>query len=339
MSSKRHSKAAIARQVSACARVALAPRQAHAHHPFMPTKLLSRSKFSPASILPAWCLPKRLQRSVPVVPVIRLYGAIGMPSFPSQSSLSLAGIASQLETAFGDDNAKAVALLIKSPGGSPAQSHMMFQRIRALATEKKRPVFAFIEDVGASGGYMLACAADEIFADPTSIVGSIGVVSAGFGLTGLIEKLGVERRVYTSGTSKSMLDPFLPERDDDIARLKELQSDVHRTFIDLVTTSRGAKLKGDHADLFNGAFWTGTKALELGLIDGLGDVRGIMRQRFGEKVELRLVAGPGRGGLLRFLMPGARLGLEPATGSAALIDTDQLIGSLETRALWTRFGL
>lgn len=302
----------------------------------MPTKLLSRRAFHPSRFIPARFLPKSLQSPAAVVPVVRLYGAIGMGSFPGQSGLSLAGVAAQLESAFEVEDAKAVALLIKSPGGSPAQSHMMYQRIRALAAEHKRPVFAFIEDVGASGGYMLACAADEIFADPTSIVGSIGVVSAGFGFTGLIEKLGVERRVHTSGTSKAMLDSFMPEREDDVARLRDLQADVHDVFIDLVRTSRGDKLKGSDEDLFNGAFWTGRKALGLGLVDGLGDVRAVMRQRFGDKVELKLVQAPSRGGLLRYLMPGLT---GPSHASASLIDADQLIGALETRVLWSRYGL
>jgi signal peptide peptidase SppA len=300
----------------------------------MPTKLLSRRAFHPSRFIPSRFLPEKLKAPAAVVPVVRLYGAIGMGSFPGQAGLSLAGVAAQLETAFEVEDAKAVALLIKSPGGSPAQSHMMYQRIRALAAEHKRPVFAFIEDVGASGGYMLACAADEIFADPTSIVGSIGVVSAGFGFTGLIEKLGVERRVYTSGTSKAMLDAFTPERADDVARLKDLQADVHEVFIDLVKASRGGRLTGADADLFNGAFWTGRKALELGLVDGLGDVRAVMRQRFGDEVELKLVQAPSRGGLLRYLVPGLA-----APASASLIDADQLMGALEARALWSRYGL
>lgn len=300
----------------------------------MSSKFLSRRAFHPSRFIPARFLPESLKAPAEVVTVVRLYGAIGMASFPGQSGLSMAGIAAQLESAFEFDDAKAVALLINSPGGSPAQSHMMYKRIRALAAERKRPVFAFVEDVGASGGYMLACAADEIFADPTSIVGSIGVVSAGFGFTGLIEKLGVERRVYTAGTSKAMLDSFSPERADDVARLRELQADVHEVFIDLVKTSRGDKLKGADADLFNGAFWTGRKAHELGLIDGVGDVRSVMRQRFGDEVVLKLMQAPPRGGLLRYLIPGLA-----TRSSASLIDAEQLIGALEARALWGRYGL
>ncbi len=290
-------------------------------------------------VIPARYLPKALTAPRPLVPVVRLYGAIGMASMPGQSGLSLAGVAAQLEAAFEAKGAVAVALLINSPGGSPAQSHLIHQRIKALASEHKRPVFGFIEDVGASGGYMLACAADEIFADPTSVVGSIGVVSAGFGLTGLIEKLGIERRIYTAGESKAMLDPFMPERDEDVVRLKALQADVHESFIDLVKASRGERLTGGVEDLFNGAFWTGRKAVGLGLVDGLGDVRGIMRQRFGEEVDLRLVPAARRGGLLRLLIPNLSAGTALPEGRVSLIDADNLIGSLEAQALWGRYGL
>ncbi len=284
-------------------------------------------------------LPKRFRKLKPVVPVIRLYGPIGT-SFPSQGSLSLAGLASQIETAFEVDDAKAVALVIRSPGGAAAQSHLIFQRIRALAAEKDRKVFAFIEDVGASGGYMLACAADEIYADPSSVVGSIGVVSAGFGLTGLIGKLGIERRVHASGASKAMLDPFMPEKSEDVARLKELQADVHQSFIDLVKSRRGERLMSGGENLFDGSFWTGRKAMTLGLVDGLGDVRSVMRERFGEDVELRLVAPPARGGLLRFLIPGMSAapgaGLPPGGG---LVNVAEALSAAEARALWARYGL
>jgi signal peptide peptidase SppA len=261
------------------------------------------------------------------------------PSIPeplAEAVDQLRRYSNQRKAAFEVEDAKAVALLIKSPGGSPAQAHLIYQRIRSLAAEHERPVFAFIEDVGASGGYMLACAADEIFADPTSIVGSIGVVSAGFGLTGLIEKLGVERRIYTAGASKAMLDPFLPEKAEDVARLKELQADVHDSFVTLVKASRGDRLNGPDAALFNGAFWTGRKALDLGLVDGLGDLRTVMRARFGDKVELELVPPPGRSGLLRFVLPSA--GMADA-GGAPLIRADDILAALETRALWGRYGL
>lgn len=294
----------------------------------MPTRFLR-----PASPL-LKLLPARFRARAPIVPVLRLYGAIGMP-FPSRQSLSLASLAGPIEKAFAAKDAKAVALLIRSPGGLPVQSHLIFRRIRQLAEEKKLTVFAFIEDVGASGGYMLACAGDEIFADQSSIVGSIGVVSAGFGLTGLIDRIGVERRLYTSGTSKAMLDPFLPEKAEDVARLKALQEEVHQDFIALVKSRRGARLKGDDGELFSGAFWTGRSARTLGLVDGLGDVRTVMRERFGDDVELRLVPPSGRGGLLRFLNPGMGETV-PDTG---LIAPEALIGAVETRALWHRYGL
>jgi signal peptide peptidase SppA len=277
-------------------------------------------------------LPSRFRSDGAVVPVLRLYGAIGM-GFPASQSLTLAGLAGQIEAAFKTKRAKAVALQIRSPGGSPVQSHLIFKRIRDLSAEKKLPVFAFIEDVGASGGYMLACAADEIYADPSSVVGSIGVVSAGFGLTGLIEKLGVERRVYTAGTSKAMLDPFQPEKKEDIARLKELQGDIHEMFIDLVKSRRDGKLRGDESDLFSGAFWTGTRAKALGLVDDLGDLRSVMRARFGKEVELKVVAPPGRRGLLKFLPAGLS-----ATPSS-LVDPAALIAAAEERAMWSRYGL
>ena len=300
--------------------------------------MLSRRSGSILKLFPKSFLPKRFRKAKAVVPVIRLYGPIGM-SFPSQGSLSLAGLAGQFEAAFEVKDAKAVALVIRSPGGAAAQSHLIFQRIRALATEKDLKVFAFIEDVGASGGYMLACAADEIFADPSSIVGSIGVVSAGFGLTGLIEKLGIERRVYAAGTSKAMLDPFMPEKPDDVVRLRSLQADVHESFIDLVKTRRGARLGSGDEDLFNGAFWTGRRAVDLGLVDGLGDVRSVMRERFGEDVDLRLVSPPARGGLLRYLVPGLSVPDAALPSAGGLFNTAEILATAEARALWARYGL
>lgn len=316
----------------------LAGRGRGPHHRVMPTKILSRRK-SPLSFIPPRFLPEKLRKTRPLVPVLRLYGPIGM-SFPTRGALTLAGLAGQIEAAFEAEDACAVALLVKSPGGAAAQSHLIFRRIRTLAEETRRPVFAFIEDVGASGGYMLACAADEIFADPASMVGSIGVVSSGFGLAGLIEKIGVERRVYTAGSSKAMLDPFLPEREDDIARLKALQADVHDSFIALVRERRGARLVETAEDLFTGAYWTGRRARELGLIDGLDDMRSVMRARFGEEVDLRLVPDPSRGGLLRRLLPSLAAGAG-AHGDApqGLVDPGHVIGALEAKALWSRFGL
>src|SRR5438034_7534362 len=210
-------------------------------------------------------LPKRL-RGVPVVPVIRLAGVIGF-STPLKPGLTLATVARALERAFNMRGTQAVALLINSPGGAPVQSHLIYRRIRQLAAENNRPVIAFAEDVAASGGYMIACAADEIICDPSSIVGSIGVVGGSFGFSKLIDKLGVERRLYTSGDHKAMLDPFLPEKADDVERLKSVQREIHEGFIDLVKQSRGSRLKGQEKTLFSGEYWTGSKAIELGLAD------------------------------------------------------------------------
>src|SRR5438105_1434467 len=196
-------------------------------------------------------LPRRLRRDVPLVPVVRLGGIIGF-STPLRPGLTLANVARPLERAFRMAHARAVALLINSPGGSPVQSHLIYRRIRQLATESKRPVIAFAEDVAASGGYMIACAADEIFCDASSIIGSIGVVGGSFGFSKLLEKLGIERRLYTSGEHKAMLDPFLPEKPGDVDRLKAAQREIHEDFTDLVKRSRGSRLKGPEKTLFSG---------------------------------------------------------------------------------------
>lgn len=270
-------------------------------------------------------LPARLQPSRPLVPVIRLSGAIGIGT-PMRPALTLASCAHALDQAFGISRAKEVAIIVDSPGGSPVQSHLIFQRIRQLAEEKERRVTVFVEDVAASGGYMIACAGDEIVADPSSIIGSIGVVSAGFGFTGLIEKIGVERRVHTSGDNKMMLDPFQPEKAEDIKRLKAIQKDVHEDFIALVRNRRGTVLDEGEKALFSGAFWTGRKARLLGLIDRLGDLRGVMRERYGDKVIL-LPVGQKRGLSLRRFLPGRTSLAEDALLAA------------EVRALWARYGL
>src|SRR3954470_13862288 len=227
-------------------------------------------------------LPRRFRETRPRVAVVRLSGAIGAVS-PIRPGLSIGTVSGSLERAFGISGLSAVAIVINSPGGAPAQSHLIHRRIRALADEKKVPVIAFVEDVAASGGYMIACAADEIVADPTSVVGSIGVVSAGFGFDRLIERIGIERRVHTQGEAKAMLDPFRPEDPADVARLKRIQADVQEMFTSLVA-SRRPNLRQDGENLFTGAIWTGRQALELGLVDALGDVRSVMRARFGEKV-------------------------------------------------------
>ncbi|MEQ9518138.1 MAG: S49 family peptidase [Parvibaculum sp.] len=282
----------------------------------------------------AWIDP-----DIAIIPVVRLGGVISASASPLRDGLNLAGIAGDLEAAFSQPAAKAVALIINSPGGSPVQSSLIFKRIRALAKEKEVPVYAFVEDVAASGGYMIACAADEIFADEHSVVGSIGVVSAGFGFTGLIEKLGVERRVHTSGESKSMLDPFKPENPADVERLLALQAEVHKGFKDLVKASRGERLKEETPGLFSGEFWVATQALPFGLIDGIGDIRSVMQEKFGEKTKLRLVGGPRAWWRRRSSITSEMSGFQGLTSAAPGHFAGDLLASLEARSLWSRFGL
>jgi len=281
-------------------------------------------------------LPPRLRGDAPVVPVVRLSGVIGAVT-PLRPGMTLTGVARLLDRAFSLRGARAVAIAVNSPGGSPVQSHQIHNRIRQLAAEKKLPVLMFVEDVAASGGYMIACAGDEIFCDPSSIVGSIGVVGGSFGFQGLIEKLGIERRLYTSGKNKAMLDPFLPEKADDVARLKEIQHEIHTMFIDLVKKSRAGKLKGNEDDLFSGAYWTGQKSIDLGLSDAIGDLRSVLRGRFGEKVRLPLIA-PSTG-LLSGLLGRRSAGMQ-VSGLLDLPATmpDELISALESRAIWARYG-
>ena len=266
------------------------------------------------------------------MPVVRLSGVIGF-STPLKPGLTLASIAKPLERAFTMRKAKAVALLINSPGGSPVQSHLIYGRIRALAAENKLKVIAFAEDVAASGGYMIACAADEIICDPSSIVGSIGVVGGSFGFAGLMDKLGIERRLYTSGDNKAMLDPFLPEKPEDVEKLKAVQRKIHEGFIALVRGSRGTRLKGPDQTLFSGEYWTGDTAVELGLADGIGDLRSTLRARFGDKVATPLVSPP------RSWFGRAQPGLA-ATGLARRPDfAEDVVSAIEARALWARYGL
>ena len=278
-------------------------------------------------------LPRAVRPDVPVVPIVRLSGIIGF-STPLRPGLTLASCARALDRAF-SYRAKAVALAINSPGGSAAQSHLIFKRIRQLSEEKSIPVVAFIEDVGASGGYMIACAADEIIADESSIVGSIGVVGGSFGFHGLLEKIGVERRLYTSGERKAMLDPFLPENPEDVARLKAIQRDIHESFIALVKGRRGAGLRETEADLFSGEYWTGRRAVELGLTDGVGDLRTTLRRRFGEKVELPLVTSS-RG---LFGRAAQGIGLRDAGFWEGPSFAEDIVSALDARALWARYGL
>lgn len=278
-------------------------------------------------------LPGRWRADIPVVPVVRLSGVIGF-STPLRPGLTLASTARALERAFTLKRAAAVALVINSPGGSAVQSHLVHRRIRALAAENELPVIAFVEDVAASGGYMIACAADEIVADPSSIVGSIGVVGASFGFTGLIDKLGIERRVYTSGERKVMLDPFLPEKPEDVAHLKAIQGDIHQDFIALVRDRREGRINGPESALFSGEYWSGRKALELGLVDRLGDLRGTLRQRFGDDVVTPLVVDRGFFGRR---LPGIGTGRVDFPALPGL--ADDLVSALETRAIWARYGL
>src|ERR1700750_2612016 len=238
--------------------------------------------------LTAW-LPERMRPGSAVVPVVRLSGVIGAVT-PLRPGMSLAGVARTLEKAFATKNAKAVALLINSPGGSPVQSRQIYLRIRQLAAEKKLPVLVFVEDVAASGGYMIACAGDEIFCDPSSILGSIGVVGGTFGFQEMIKKIGVERRLYTAGAHKAMLDPFLPENPDDVARVKSLQREIHAIFIALVKKSRGSRLKGSEDVLFTGEYWAGETSVSLGLADAIGDLRSHVGGRFGDKVLMPVIA-------------------------------------------------
>ena len=281
-------------------------------------------------------IPARLRPGTAVVPVVRLSGVIGAVT-PLRPGMSLAGVAKTLERAFAMKQAKAVALVINSPGGSPAQSRQIYLRIRQLAAEKKLPVLVFVEDVAASGGYMIACAGDEIFCDPSSIMGSIGVVGGSFGFQELIRKIGVERRLYTAGEHKAMLDPFLPEDPDDVSRLKALQREIHAIFIALVKQSRGARLKGADDVLFTGEYWAGETSVSLGLADAIGDLRSTLRARYGEKVLTPVVAPPT--GLLSSLLGRKSAGagtLASLDGIAGL--PDELISALESRAIWAKFG-
>lgn len=300
----------------------------------------------------------RLFSRKPFVPVLRFSGTIGSNP-PLRGGLTLAGAAGAIEKAFSASKIPAVAVVINSPGGSPVQSHLIFQRIRQLAEEKGKRVHVFCEDLAASGGYFLALAGDEIYADPSSIVGSIGVISSGFGFDKAIEKLGIERRVHTSGLSKSTLDPFLPEKSEDVERLKALQRDVHEVFIGIVKARRGGKLKGADEELFSGAFWSGGKAVENGLIDGIGDMRSRMRALYGKDVQLKAfplgktsllsrltrggpeIAGSGAVAALAatFTGGGNSAGGDDGGGLVSGMIAADTLSVLEARALWARFGL
>src|SRR5260221_1805246 len=281
-------------------------------------------------------VPARLRRGTAIVPVVRLSGLIGAVT-PLRPGMTLAGVARTLERAFAIKNAKAVALVINSPGGSPVQSRQIYLRIRQLAAEKNLPVLVFVEDVAASGGYMIACAGDEIFCDPSSILGSIGVVGGTFGFQDLIKRIGVERRLYTAGEHKAMLDPFLPENPDDVARVKALQREIHAIFIALVKQSRGSRLKGADDVLFTGGYWAGETSVSLGLADAIGDLRSTLRARSGDKVQTPAIA-PATG-LLSGLFGRISAGAGSLTGLDGIAGLpDELISALESRAIWAKFG-
>lgn len=286
--------------------------------------------------------PRRFSAAAPVIPVVRLSGIIAAKGGRMQTVLSLENCADLLQQAFEAKRAPAVALIVNSPGGSPVQSRLIYKRIRDLAEEKKKEVLVFVEDAAASGGYMIACAGDKIYADPSSVIGSIGVVSSSFGFPSLLKKIGVERRVYTAGKNKVSLDPFQKENPADIAHLKELQLQIHGVFIDLVKNSRGKKLKDD-GTLFTGMFWTGLKAKNLGLIDDLGDIRSVLKQRFGEKTELSLIEPP-RNFFGQVKSVGA---VRALTGAGSVSAARNLAGDAvealfcqaEERGLYGRYGL
>lgn len=278
-------------------------------------------------------------KSGPVVPVLRLSGPIGMAT-PLRPGLSIAALAGPIEKAFAMSKAGAVAVVVNSPGGSPVQSSLILKRLRQLADEKKKKIYVFCEDVAASGGYYIALAGDQIYADASSIVGSIGVISASFGLDRAIERLSIDRRVYTSGEHKGTLDMFQPEKADDVERLKSLQRDVHDVFIGVVKERRAGRLRGHDTELFSGAFWSAPKALDFGLIDGISDVRSKMHELYGPEVRLRVVPIE-RTGLLGRLRRLPSFGLEQAAGGASggLAIADDLVSAVEARALWSRYGL
>lgn len=281
-------------------------------------------------------LPRRFRKEGVTIPVVKLSGTIMAGGSALRQGLSIAAVAPLLEKAFGEKSAPAVAIVVNSPGGSPVQSRLIYKRIRDLAEEKEKTVLVFVEDVAASGGYMIACAGDEIIADPSSIVGSIGVVSGSFGFVEAIQKLGIERRVHTAGQNKATLDPFQPEKPEDVAHLKSLQLEVHDTFIDLVKARRGARLREDD-QLFSGLFWSGKRGLDLGLVDALGDIRETLRLRYGDSVKLELIS-QGRS-LFGRKPKGISAGFEPDLASGGAGFADRLVAIAEERALWGRFGL
>ena len=259
------------------------------------------------------------------IPTLRLSGIIGQAGL-MRTGLSLSSLDKLIVKLFSDKKAPVVALIINSPGGSPTQSALIAKRITDLGKLKKKKIIAFVEDVAASGGYWLACAADEIYLDQNSIIGSIGVISPGFGYVNFLKKIGVERRVYTSGKSKSFLDPFKPEKKEDITRLKKIQEEIHENFINYVKSRRGKKIsKKNHKEIFSGLFWVGKKGIDLGLADGLGHINDVIQNKFGKKAKIKLIE--------------QKKSFLQRKFSSSLIDTDDLINKIEEKALWSRYGL
>ncbi|MEP3233529.1 MAG: S49 family peptidase [Hyphomicrobiales bacterium] len=280
-------------------------------------------------------LPKKFRDKPVVIPTVRLSGAI-MASQGMRPTLSIATAAGRLKKAFSVKEAPAVAIVINSPGGSPVQANLIYKRIRALAEENDKKVIVAVEDVAASGGYMIALAGDEIIADPSSIVGSIGVISAGFGYVDLLEKLGVERRVYTAGTNKMILDPFQPEKKSDIQYLRSIQNEIHDTFVDMVKDRRGDVISGDEKEVFSGRFWTATTGQSLGLVDRIGDIRSIVKERYGEKTQLKVI---GAGGGLFKRAPSNGVSMPNDMSAIGAGFADHMVTQAEERALWARYGL
>ena len=261
-----------------------------------------------------------------VIPHVRLTGVIGSAGKFKQG-IDLAGQRDILKKAFNYKKAKYVAISINSPGGSPVQSHLIYSYIRQLADKNKIKVIIFAEDVAASGGYLISCAGDEIYANSSSIIGSIGVISASFGFKDLIKKIGIERRVYTAGKNKSTLDPFVEEKEEDIKRLKSIQLELHSDFIKVVETSRGSKLKDpEKNNIFTGEFWTGSSALKLGLIDGIGNADQVLKDKFGDKAIIKNFEKQ-KGFIAKKL-------------SSSIKDpVDSLAKILEEKTIWQKFGL
>src|SRR5690606_661533 len=264
-----------------------------------------------------------------VIPVVKLHGVIAAEQRPGR--INMASVAPLLKRAFAIKSAPAIAIIVNSPGGSPVQSRLISKRIRDLADEHNKPVLVFVEDAAASGGYFIAVAGDEIIADPSSIVGSIGVIMASFGFVEAIEKLGVTRRLYTAGQNKSTLDAFLPEKPEDVERIKQLELDIHQVFIDFVKSRRGSKFTAEDDTLFTGEFWTAKRGLEMGLVDSLGEMHTVLRQRYGKDVQIKAIAQ--KRGL--FQVPSFGLRMESAPGDFA----GDILAKIEDRTIWSRLGL